>query len=195
MASPLTFSHMPICLRRSSKMGAILPSCVGPIFISRFPPRDTVSTKIWHTWELTEFYLIFPMKIICYFVQMSRDMGKIYKVWGRKTSRWRRLYANKGTEKSRKQRFSPLRAAQWWGSHWGVRFVWSPTTLCQSSYSFPICVWAGVPVDSDQNRYNILRGHKWNHNPTDHWSQLCLELDCDKSQNKNHVKLNKMWLQ
>ncbi|TNN78227.1 hypothetical protein EYF80_011467 [Liparis tanakae] len=31
---------------RSSKMGEILPSCVGPMFISRFPPQDTVSTNV-----------------------------------------------------------------------------------------------------------------------------------------------------
>lgn len=49
MASPLTASHWPICLRRSSNIGAIRPSCVGPTFISRFPPKDTVSTRVWGT--------------------------------------------------------------------------------------------------------------------------------------------------
>ena len=39
IASPLTFSHCPTCLRRSSNIGMILPSCVGPIFIRRLPPQ------------------------------------------------------------------------------------------------------------------------------------------------------------
>ncbi|KAG7260179.1 hypothetical protein CRUP_030932, partial [Coryphaenoides rupestris] len=46
MASPFTASQLPICRRRSSKMGAMRPSWVGPTFTSRLPPRDTVCTRV-----------------------------------------------------------------------------------------------------------------------------------------------------
>ena len=39
MASPFIFSHSPICLKRSSNMGIILPSLVGPTFSSKLPPQ------------------------------------------------------------------------------------------------------------------------------------------------------------
>lgn len=74
---------------------------------------------------------------------------------------------------------SPLRAARWWGSHWGERFVCNPRTLCQWSCSFPICVWAGVLAGSDHYRCNIHRGCRWSHSPSDHLSPLCLAQDCE----------------
>ena len=39
MASPFTCSHEPICRSRSSKIGSMRPSCVGPTFISMLPPQ------------------------------------------------------------------------------------------------------------------------------------------------------------
>lgn len=85
------------------------------------------------------------------------------------------------THRHEDKHLSPLQVAQCWGSHSGERFACNPRTLCQLSCSFPICAWADVLVSNDQRRYNILRGCKWNHNPNGHWSQLCLELDCEES--------------
>ena len=39
MASPLTASHWPSCLSRSSKIGMIRPSGVGPTFRITLPPQ------------------------------------------------------------------------------------------------------------------------------------------------------------
>lgn len=43
---PQPLTHL---LQKLFKMGAMRPSCVGPTFISRFPPQDTVSTNVWIT--------------------------------------------------------------------------------------------------------------------------------------------------
>ena len=39
MASPLTLSHAPMPRSRSSKIGVIRPSCVGPTFNNKLPPK------------------------------------------------------------------------------------------------------------------------------------------------------------
>ena len=65
MASPLTLSQSPICSRRSWKIGSILPSDVGPMSISKFPPqllqkrvKSITHSRLIGTLDNTPFYLI-----------------------------------------------------------------------------------------------------------------------------------------
>ena len=65
MASPLTLSQSPICSRRSWKIGSILPSAVGPMSISKFPPqllqkrvKSITHVRLIGTLDNTPFYLV-----------------------------------------------------------------------------------------------------------------------------------------
>ena len=115
IASPLTSNHDPMSRRRSSNIGRITPSAVGPIFINKFP-------------ALT--------KHVCINTSQSNREGM---VTARKAviSHGEYIYLHnwRWSQESRSTRESL-------GSQKGGRSFERPRLLCQSSWRSPICVSA-----------------------------------------------------
>lgn len=177
IASPLTSNHDPMSRRRSSNIGRITPSAVGPIFINKFP-------------ALT--------KHVCINTSQSNREGM---VTARKAviSHGEYIYLHnwRWSQESRSTRESL-------GSQKGGRSFERPRLLCQSSWRSPICVSAEhllypttkrvisiklrfyksfwqvfsyldcICLDNLRNRRVYIQRHV----PTDHWRPPCVELDC-----------------